>query len=58
MFPLIPKDLIIELNRRFPNQSPQIGETHQDLIWRGGQRSVIDFLNKAFEEQDASRLGE
>jgi hypothetical protein len=58
MLPLIPKDLLDELNRRFPNQSPLIGETHQDLIWRGGQRSVIDFLNITFEEQDASRLGE
>tara|TARA_B100000963_G_scaffold285862_1_gene254835 strand:+ start:1317 stop:1493 length:177 start_codon:yes stop_codon:yes gene_type:complete len=58
MLPLIPKDLLDELNQRFPNQSPQIGETHQDLIWRGGQRSVIEFLNKVFEEQDASRLGE
>ena len=58
MFPLIPKDLIIELNRRFPNQSPQNGETHTDLVWRGGQRSVIEFLNNMFEEQEASRLGE
>tara|TARA_Y100000022_G_C13082267_1_gene298291 strand:+ start:260 stop:436 length:177 start_codon:yes stop_codon:yes gene_type:complete len=58
MLPLIPKDLLDELNRRFPNQSPQNGETHNDLIWRGGQRSVIEFLNKVFEEQDASRLGE
>ena len=58
MFPLISKDLIIELNRRFPNQSPQLGETHHELIWRGGQRSVIEFLNNVFEEQEASRLGE
>ena len=58
MFPLIPNDLIIELNRRFPNQSPMLGETHHELIWRGGQRSVIELLNKTFEEQDASRLGE
>ncbi len=58
MLPLIPKDLLDELNRRFPNQSSQNGETHNDLIWRGGQRSVIEFLNKVFEEQDASRLGE
>ena len=58
MFPLIPKDLIIELNRRFPNQSTHNGETHTDLVWRGGQRSVIEFLNNMFEEQEASRLGE
>ncbi len=58
MFPLIPKDLLTELNRRFPNQSPQNGETLQELTWRGGQRSVIEFLNNVFEEQEASRLGE
>ena len=58
MLPLIPKDLLDELNQRFPNKSPQHGETHQELIWRGGQRSVIEFLNKIFEDQEASRLGE
>ena len=58
MLPLIPKDLLDELNRRFPNQSPQDGEIYQGLIWRGGQRSVIEFLNTVFEEQEASRLGE
>ena len=58
MLPLIPKDLLDELNRRFPNQSPQKGESHQDLIWRGDQHSVIEFLNTIFEEQEASRIGE
>lgn len=58
MFPLIPKDLLNELNRRFPNQSPQNDETHNELLWRGGQRSVVQFLNNMFEDQEASRLGE
>lgn len=58
MFPLIPKDLLDELNRRFPNQSPQNDETHTELLWRGGQRSVVEFLNNMFEDQEASRLGE
>ena len=32
MLPLIPKDLLDELNQRFSNQSPQLGETHQEVI--------------------------
>jgi hypothetical protein len=47
-----------ELNQRFTNQSPELSETHADLIWRGGQRSVIEFLQKIFEEQSSSQLGE
>ena len=42
MLPLIPKDLLDELNRRFPNQSPQNGETHQDLF---GVVASIRLLN-------------
>ena len=57
MLPLIPKDLLDELNRRFPiNHLKKV--ISQDLIWRGGQHSVIEFLNTIFEEQEASRLGE
>ena len=47
-----------ELNQRFPNKSPELSETHADLIWRGGQRSVVDFLTTIHEEQLASNLGE
>ena len=58
MFPLIPKDLLDELNERFPNRSPTIDEDIHALKWRGGQRSVIEFLNRIYEEQESSRLGE
>ena len=58
MFPLIPKDLLDELNDRFPHRSPAIDEDIHALRWRGGQRSVVEFLNRIYEEQESSRLGE
>lgn len=58
MFPLVNKDLLEELNKRFPAKSPDRTETQNDLMWRGGQRSVVDFLNTIYEEQEASRLGD
>lgn len=58
MFPYISKELLAELNSRFPNVSPKAGETLDELKWRGGQRSVVDFLTTIHEEQLASNLGE
>ena len=58
MFPYISKELLAELNTRFPNVSPKAGETLDELKWRGGQRSVVEFLQKIFEEQSSSQLGE
>ena len=58
MFPLITQELIDELNRRFPDKSPTLEETDRALMWRGGQRSVVEFLIKTFADQERSRLGE
>jgi hypothetical protein len=52
VFPYVSKELIEELNQRFPQKSPQKGEPHEDLMWRGGQRSVVEFLTLICEEQD------
>lgn len=56
MFPYISEELLNELEERFPNQSPQLDETHQQLMWRGGQRSVVEFLRRQFEEQTKRQL--
>jgi hypothetical protein len=56
MFPYVSEELLNELEERFPNQSPQLDETHQHLMWRGGQRSVVEFLRKQFEEQSKRQL--
>jgi len=58
MFPLITNELIEELKVRFPNKSPSKSEEYSQLMWRGGQRSVVDFLIQIHEDQMASQLGE
>jgi hypothetical protein len=58
MFPLVSKELIEELDNRFPNRAPQSEEEYADLRWRGGQRSVVEFLIQIHEDQIASHLGE
>jgi len=58
MFPYISKELLDELNSRFPVQAPQYLEQHDILMWRGGQRSVVDFIQTIYEEQETSKLGE
>jgi hypothetical protein len=56
MFPYVSEELLRELSLRFPNQSPQKDETHQQLMWRGGQRSVIEFLRTQYEQQTKNQL--
>jgi hypothetical protein len=58
MFPHVSNELIDELNKRFPDKSPSLDENYQELMWRGGQRSIIKFLNTIHEDQLASSLGE
>jgi hypothetical protein len=52
VFPYVSKELIEELNNRFPNRSPDLAEEYSELMWRGGQRSVVEFLTIICEEQD------
>ena len=58
MFPYITNEVIEELNVRFPDKSPTENEDYAQLMWRGGQRSVVDFLIQAHEDQMASQIGE
>ena len=50
MFPYITDEVIEELNVRFPDKSSTANEDYAQLIWRGGQRSVTQFLRQQFEE--------
>jgi len=55
--PYIPPELLNALNKRFPEQSAQsAGSSHEELMWLGGQRSVIRFLNQAAEDQTRNSL--
>lgn len=56
MFPYITNELIEELNVRFPDKSPNKDEQYSQLMWRGGQRSVVEFLRREFKEQSKRQL--
>ena len=56
MFPYITTELIEELNVRFPDKSPNKDEQYSQLMWRGGQRSVVEFLRREFKEQSKRQL--
>jgi hypothetical protein len=51
MFPYISEELIKELQERFPHKSPHSHEAIEQLMFRGGQRSIVDFLITMQEEQ-------
>jgi len=44
------------LEETFPEKAPASQETYGDLMWRGGQVSVIRFLKSKFEEQNDNLL--
>jgi len=39
-------ELIDMLDEVYPDKSPSVHETFEQLIYRGGQRSVVDFINE------------
>lgn len=45
-FPNVSEALLEALDRQYPAQSPKRGESHEDLLWRGGERSVVEFLRQ------------
>jgi hypothetical protein len=45
--------LLAELNERFPEQSPQFREDHEMLMWRGGQRDVVMWIQSKVDESQA-----
>ncbi len=51
MFPYISDELIKELEERFPQKSPNSHEQIEQLMFRGGQRSIVDFLIAMQKEQ-------
>ena len=50
-FPYVSRELIEELERRFPERSPTKGESMETLLWRGGEVSVVRFLREKFKSQ-------
>ena len=54
--PVIPAELLEALDKLFPEQSYSIGMNNEEYIFKGGQRSVIRFLQSKFEEQNSNIL--
>lgn len=55
-FPLIPKDLLEALEKRFPERCPDIKQGDREIWWMCGERAVIRFLRQKFEEQNETSL--
>lgn len=47
---LTPETLLNELEARFPELSPQYREDHDKLMWRGGQRDVVNWIRSRITE--------
>lgn len=54
--PAVPEELITALDRYFPEQSPNKGESIEKLMWRGGERNVVRTLRAWFEMQNGTVL--
>ena len=50
-FPLIPEDLLGELNRRFPEKCAELTMESKEVWYQAGQRSVIRLLIQISSEQ-------
>lgn len=42
--PFIDAALLEWLDKKFPERSPRLGDSIEDLMWNGGQRSVVMYL--------------
>lgn len=54
--PYIPKELLDFLNERFPERTPGLNDTVDQIRFESGQREVVRFLNKLFVDQNNNLL--
>lgn len=55
-FPLIPKELLEELEKRFPDRLPDKAVPYEDYILRQGAISVVRLLKHQFDLQNQNIL--
>ena len=53
-FPLLPRGLLEALDKAFPMRDPSIRDTHDTIMWRGGERQVVNFLREVEAAQAAN----
>lgn len=55
-FPLVDKDLLTELEKRFPDRMPDTGTTIDQYLQRQGEVRVIRLLRHQFDLQNQNIL--
>lgn len=55
-FPNVPKDLLDELETRFPDQMPDLNMSDADIKIAQGKVAVIRFLRNQFDMQNKTIL--
>ena len=50
--PPITDALIAYLNHAVPELSPKLGESQEELMWRGGQRDIVNHLISVKKHQE------
>jgi hypothetical protein len=55
-FPHLSDELIGELNRRYPERTPETDWSDRDIWIRVGERRVVRFLNEMFARQQENLL--
>ncbi|SCW77106.1 hypothetical protein SAMN02927900_04768 [Rhizobium mongolense subsp. loessense] len=57
-FPHIPKDLIEALDKRFPERTPSLKTSFEEIRWKGGERAVVRFLLEQYDRQNETVINE
>jgi len=52
--PIISNDIIEYLDELFPDKCPNVDETEKQIMFKAGQRSVVNHLIKEKTEQEES----
>ena len=55
-FPLVTKELLDELEKRFPDRLPENPTTHDQYLMRQGRVEVVRFLRHQFNLQNQNIL--
>jgi len=56
--PFISKELVESLDMRFPEQSPEVNWSVNEIMFKAGQRSVVRFLLTELELQQENIIEE
>lgn len=56
--PVIPQDLLEALDKQFPDRCPEPSWSEREIWMRVGERRVVRFLKRIFEQQNENVLRE